>query len=87
MGSSTSKNGYAGPKSRKRNKARPMGKRVALRECFEHGDKSRADWPRTAFWLAFHGFVKPEALDREANRRYPITPAGEAEQSWIAVKV
>jgi hypothetical protein len=44
-------------------------------------------WPRTAFWLAFHGFVKPEALDREANRRYSITLAREAQLSRIAVKV
>jgi hypothetical protein len=43
-------------------------------------------WPHTAFWLAFHGFVKPEALDREANRRYSITPTGETQWSRIAVK-
>ena len=43
-------------------------------------------WPRTAFRLFFDGFVKPEALDREANRRYSIAPTGETQWSRIAVK-
>jgi hypothetical protein len=44
-------------------------------------------WPRSAFWLAFHEFVKPDALDREINRRYSITQPEEAEWLRIAEKV
>lgn len=72
----------------KKNKARPMGKRErdALRECFDARGTSitlERHWPRTALWLALHGLVKTDGLDRNANRRYSIAPAGEAEWQRI----
>src|ERR1700753_2658516 len=74
------------PKSTKRNKLARWKRALLCENVSSTAITLEQYWPRTAFWLAFHGFVKPEALDREANRRYSITPVGVTEWSRIAVK-